>query len=147
MALVDYQLNEAHFSLPAPDVHDATVNVLTFPRLGTTLIVNRGTLADGETLQSNFNGQLMQLQEQDKELRFQPARVMKVSLAQNVEALEVQNQFSKGQETVYQYQLAVSVPGSRQMLSLSYLKSQPLGAAEAEHWAKIKKSLTFKVTV
>ena len=43
----------------------------------------------------------------------------------------------------YQYQLALVLPGTRKMLALSYVKAQPLGDAEAEHWTRIKVSLTF----
>ena len=61
--------------------------------------------------------------------------------AQDIDAIEVHNQFSKGSERIYQYQLALLIPGTRQMLALSYVKAQPLGQAENAHWVTIKNTL------
>jgi hypothetical protein len=42
---------------------------------------------------------------------------------------------------VYQYQLVLVMPGTRNVLALSYVKPQPLGDAQAAHWEQIKHSL------
>jgi hypothetical protein len=107
------------------------------------LIVSRSFLAEDETLHSNFDAQLKRLEQQVKELRYQPALAIRVGAAQDIEALELRSQFSKGDEKVFQYQLALVLPGARKMLALSYVKAQPLGVPEAGHWATIKQSLQF----
>lgn len=139
---MSYRLNEFRFALPDPTVQDSTINILRFEALGTSLIVSRSLLAEGETLQSNFDGQLQRLQQQVKDLNFQPAQAVRVG-ATGIDAIELSSQFSKGQEKVYQYQLAFVLPGTRRMFALSYVKPQPLGEAEAGHWLAIKQSLDF----
>ncbi|AIR88615.1 DcrB-related protein [Pseudomonas cremoricolorata] len=138
-----YRLNEFRFALPDARVTDTSINILRFDALGTSLIVSRSLLAEGETLQSNFDGQLQRLQQQVKDLHFVPASAVKVGAAQDIDAIELSSQFSKGQDKVYQYQLALLLPGTRKMFALSYVKPQPLGAAEAAHWAQLKQSLDF----
>ncbi|VVM67321.1 hypothetical protein PS663_01627 [Pseudomonas fluorescens] len=136
-----YRLNELQFTLPSDEVQDASINILKFAALGTSLIVSRSLLGDGETLQSNFEEQLAKLEKQVQDLRYQPAKALRVGAAQDIDAIEVHNQFSKGAERIHQYQLALVIPGTRQMLALSYVKAQPLGDAESAHWATIKSTL------
>lgn len=136
-----YQLNECRFNLPHADVQDASINILKFAELGTSLIVSRSVLEEGETLRSNFDGQLKRLGQQVEAFRFQLAESGGVGAEQDVEALEIQSQFSRGADQVFQYQLAFLRPGTRQMLALSYVKPQPLSDADAVHWAAIKTSL------
>lgn len=136
-----YRLNELQFTLPSDEVQDASINILKFAALGTSLIVSRSLLGEGETLQSNFEEQLTKLEKQVQDLRYQPAQAVRVGASQNIDAIEVHNQFSKGTEHIHQYQLALVIPGTRQMLALSYVKAQPLGDAENAHWATIKSTL------
>ncbi|WP_430447423.1 MAG: DcrB-related protein [Pseudomonas piscis] len=143
---MNYLINEAQFTLPDADIQDASINILKFASLGTTLVISRSPLAEGETLQSNFDSQLKKLQQQVKDLRYSPAQAIKVGPAQDVDAIEVQNSFSKGNEHIYQYQLALQVPGTRRMMAWSYVKTQPLGAAEAAHWATLKSTLNILAT-
>ncbi|MBF8748452.1 DUF1795 domain-containing protein [Pseudomonas putida] len=140
---MNYRLNEFRMALPDTSVQDSSINILRFDALATSLIVSRSLLAEGETLQSNFDGQLQRLQQQVKDLRMQPAQAVQVGAGQAIDAIELSSQFSKGQEKVYQYQLALVLPGTRKMFALSYVKASPLGAAEAAHWAAIKQSLDF----
>lgn len=65
---------------------------------------------------------------------------VRVGSAQEVDALELRSQFNKGSEQVFQYQLALVLPGTHKMLALSYVKAQPLGDSDAAHWATIKQS-------
>lgn len=140
---MSYRVNEFRLALPDAAVQDSSINILRFEALATSLIISRSLLAEGETLQSNFDGQLQRLQQQVKDLRMQPAQAVQVGTEQTIAAIELSSQFSKGQEKVYQYQLALVLPGTRKMFALSYVKASPLGAAEAAHWATIKQSLDF----
>lgn len=140
---MSYRLNEFQFALPPSELLDASINILKFPELGTSLIVSRSLLAEGETLQGSFDSQLKKLEQQVQELRYQPGVAVRVGTAQEVDALELRSQFNKGNERVFQYQLALVLPGTRKMLALSYVKAQPLSDADAEHWASIKGSLNF----
>ena len=140
---MSYRLNEFQFALPPSELLDASINILKFPKLGTSLIVSRSLLAEGETLQGSFDSQLKKLEQQVQELRYQPGVAVRVGTAQEVDALELRSQFNKGNERVFQYQLALVLPGTRKMLALSYVKAQPLSDADAEHWASIKGSLNF----
>lgn len=139
-----YRLNEFQFDLPDQSVQDTSINILRFDALGTSLIVSRSLLGEGETLQSNFEGQLERLKKQVKDLRFQPPQAVRLGAAQAIDGIELSSQFSKGSEKVYQYQLALVLPGTRKMFALSYVKPQPLGEAEAAHWAAIKQTLQFE---
>ena len=47
---MNYLINEAQFTLPDAAVQDASINILKFANLGTTLVVSRSPLAYGETL-------------------------------------------------------------------------------------------------
>jgi hypothetical protein len=138
---MNYLINEAQFTLPDAAVQDASINILKFAHLGTTLVVSRSPLADGETLQSNFEAQLKTLEQQETYLRYSPVQAVKVGTAQDVDAYEVQNSFNKGSDSFYQYQLALQLPGTRRLIALSYVKTQPLGPAEAAHWATLKSTL------
>lgn len=138
-----YRLNEFQFALPDAPMQDTSINILAFPVLGTTLIVSRSFLADDETLHSNFDAQLKKLEQQVQALRYPPAKAVRVGANREVEALELRSQFQKGADMVYQYQLALALSDTRKILALSYVKAQPLGDAEAEHWAQIKQSLRF----
>ena len=138
-----YRINEFQFALPPSELLDASINILKFPELGTSLIVSRSQLAKGETLQSSFDSQLKKLEQQVQELRYQPGVAVRVGSAQEVDALELRSQFNKGSEQVFQYQLALVLPGTRKMLALSYVKAQPLNDSDAAHWASIRQSLNF----
>ena len=140
-----YRINEFQFQLPESELLDATINILKFPELGTSLIVSRSLLADGETLQSNLDDQLKRLEKQVQDLRAQPGVAVRLGANQEVEGIELRSQFNKGNEKVFQFQLALVLPGTRKMLALSYVKAEKLGDAEAAHWATIKGSLLFDV--
>ena len=138
-----YRINEFQFQLPTTELLDATINILKFPELGTSLIISRSMLTEGETLHSNFDDQLKRLEKQVQDLRCQPGIDLRLGAAQEVDAIELRSQFNKGNDKVFQYQLALVIPGTRKMLALSYVKAQALGDAEAAHWALIKSSLSF----
>ncbi|SDX15634.1 hypothetical protein SAMN05444064_11417 [Pseudomonas syringae] len=138
-----YRLNEFQLQLPDSELLDASINILKFPALGTSLIVSRSQLAEGETLQSNFDAQLKRLEQQVQDLRYQPVHNTRLGADQSIEGIELRSQFSKGTEKVFQFQLALVLPGTRKMIALSYVKAQPLGDAEVAHWATLKQTLTL----
>ncbi|RRV03878.1 DUF1795 domain-containing protein [Pseudomonas sp. v388] len=138
-----YRINELQFQLPESELQDASINILKFPTLGTSLIISRSVLAEGETLQSNFDDQLKRLEKQVQDLRYQQVQNVRIAADQAIDAIEMRSQFSKGTENVYQLQLAFVQPGTRKMIALSYVKAQPLGEPEANHWAVLKQTLTF----
>ncbi|MFB4248417.1 DcrB-related protein [Pseudomonas idahonensis] len=138
-----YRLNELQFQAPADELQDASINILKFPQLGTSLIVSRSLLGDGETLGSNLTSQLQRLEQQVQELRYQTPQPVLLGPAQDIPGLELRSQFSKGSEQVFQFQLALVLPGTRQMLAMSYVKAQKLGDGEAAHWAQIKSTLVL----
>ncbi len=117
-----YRLNEFQFQLPDSELLDASINILKFPELGTSLIISRSQL---------------------QELRYQPRQDIRLGADQSLDAIESHSQYSKGADKVYQFQLAFVLPGTRKMTALSYVKAQPLGDAEAAHWATIKHSLAL----
>ncbi|WP_268800690.1 DcrB-related protein [Pseudomonas huanghezhanensis] len=141
-----YRINECRFNLPHADVQDASINILKFAELGTSLIVSRSVLGESETLRSNFDAQLERLQQQVQALRFEPVQTLSVGTQNNIEALELRSEFNKGDARVFQYQLTFLVPGTRQMQALSYVKAEPLGDEESMHWETIKASLQFEAT-
>jgi hypothetical protein len=138
-----YRFNELQFTLPTDDVQDSSINILKFADLSTSLIITRAVLADGETLRSNFTEQLKKLEQQVQELRYQPLQNVRVGARQDVDALEVHNQFGRGGERIYQYQLGLIVPGTRQLLALSYIKAQPMGDLENAQWTGLKNTLVL----
>ncbi len=142
-----YRTQQLQFQMPDPDVQDASINILKFANLGTSLVISRSLLAEGETLQASFDAQLKRMGEQLQDVRFQPAVALMVGPAADVPAFELRSQFSKGNENVFQCQLVLVMPGTRQMLALSYVKPQPLGDAELAHWALIKNTLIINPPV
>lgn len=136
-----YRINELQLQLPDSELQDASINILKFAALGTSLIISRSHLADGETLHSNFDAQLKRLEQQVQALRYQPRQDVRLGADQAIEAIELRSQFSKGSENVFQFQLAFILPGTRTMLALSYVKAQPLGDVESAHWATLKQTL------
>lgn len=138
-----YRLNEFQFQVPESELLDASINILKFPQLGTSLIVSRSHLADGDDLRSNFDGQLKRLEQQVQELRYQPRQDVLLGADASIDAIEMRSQYSKGKDKVYQFQLAFVVPGSPKMIALSYVKSTPLGDADAAHWATLKQTMAL----
>jgi hypothetical protein len=137
-----FLLNEGSLQLPSDSFHDASINMLRFESLGTTLVVSRARLKNGETLEENFDSQVKKLESQMKDLRFQQKRVLNVGVGGSLAAIEVRNQFQNGKDYVYQMQLVCELPGQR-VMALSYVKPSPLGDAEMEHWRIILQGIDF----
>ena len=143
---MQYTINEATLNLPDSTMLDATINILRYAKLGTSLVISRALMAENETLEANFEAQVKRLEKQVQELKFQTREQITIGPKGNIPAIEAKNQFTRNKdEKSYQFQLACIIPGSKFMLALTYGKPTPLGAAEAMHWNEIKKSLSFTV--
>ena len=62
-----------------------------------------------------------------------------------MDAIYPHNQFCRGTERIYQYQLGLVVLGSRQLLALSYVKAQPMGDVENAQRAALKNTRVFNL--
>ncbi|WP_208510519.1 DcrB-related protein [Variovorax paradoxus] len=139
---MDYLTQDFRLALPDTAHQDMSVNILKFPALSATLVVTRGAL-EGQTLEQNFDQQMKRLSQQVKNFHFHDRRAVTVGAASDIPGLEIRNQFVRGPEKVFQYQLACQLPGVPVMLALSYVKAEPLGDADLAHWEAIKASLAF----
>ncbi|MGG2398359.1 DcrB-related protein [Pseudomonas sp. SH1-B] len=139
---MSYTTQELSLQLPTDEMQDGTINILRFPALGTSLVITRGNLAADETLRSHFEEQLGKLATQLKDMKTSPISDTCVGPAGDIDAVELRNQFIKGGEQVYQFQLGF-IPAAGRIMSLSYVKPKPMGEAEASHWESIKRSLVL----
>ena len=142
--MMSYTTQELSLQLPGQDLQDSTINILRLNDLGTSLVITRGALGDGETLRSHFEAQVAKLAKQVKDLRSSALQDVQVGPAQAIVGVELRSQFSKGPEQVYQFQLGVLLADGRRLLALSYVKPTPLDDADAAHWAQIKHTLQFE---
>ncbi|MCO6514839.1 MAG: DUF1795 domain-containing protein [Snodgrassella sp.] len=139
-----YRTNDTQFNMPSTDLKDITLNILKFKELGTSLIMSRSELAEEETLESSLDNQLKRLENSVKGLKFEQKNKISFGKNQDIEAFELRNQFIKGTEKVYQYQLVCLIPDTRTMFAMSYVKNTELGEQELAHWQLIKQSFEFK---
>jgi hypothetical protein len=141
--MMSYTTQELSLQLPSSKLQDSSINILRFNDFGTSLVITRGVLGDGETLHSHFEAQIAKLTKQVKDLRASVLQDIQLGSAQTITGVELRSQFSKGPEQVYQFQLGVLLGDGRRLLALSYVKPTPLDDADAAHWAQIKHSLSL----
>lgn len=141
---MQYQTNDTEFQIPDPDIKDVTLNIIKFKNLGTSLVLSRSELGEEETLESSLDDQLKRLESSVKGLKFHQKNKISFGKNQNIEAFELSNQFIKGAEKVFQYQLVCLIPGTRTMFAMSYVKNTNLGEVELAHWELIKQNFEFK---
>ncbi len=139
-----YITNDTQIEIPSEDIQDTTLNILKFKDLNTSLIISRSKIGETETLESSLDDQLKRLENSVKGLKFQQKNKINFGKEQDIEAFELRNQFTKGSEKVYQFQLVCLIPNTRNMIALSYVKSTEFGEKELEHWQMIKQSFAFK---
>ncbi|MCO6519398.1 DcrB-related protein [Snodgrassella sp.] len=139
-----YNTNDTQFEIPSTNLQDSTLNILKFKDLGTSLVMSRSQLAEEETLESSLDDQLKRLENSVKGLKFEQKNKISFGKNQNIEAFELRNQFIKGTEKVYQYQLVCLIPDTRTMFAMSYVKNTELGEQELAHWQQIKQNFEFK---
>lgn len=141
---MEYLTKEVQLQLPDDNFRDATINILMFHDLKTTLVISRGELKESETLESNFEDQIKKFKTQRIEFRYEEQYPINVGINKDIPAIEVKNQFKQGNQLNYQMQMACVIPNTRKTLFLSYMKNdQPLGENELNHWQSIKNSLNF----
>lgn len=54
---MDYLFQEGYFTLPAIAWQDCTVNILKNPQTGASLVITRGIIPQGATLEDEFEKQ------------------------------------------------------------------------------------------
>jgi len=147
-----YTAEDMSITLPDTTMEDLSMNVLKFPALGTTLVITRGVIAKGLTLAQSFDAQIKKLQQQSRDFKSQGRKEINIGAQGEIAAVEIEHQLLRGQETLWQYQLACQLPeagavtapeAAGKMLALSYVKNAPLGEQEREHWEFLKTSLRF----
>lgn len=139
-----YKTNDIQLQIPEENMKDATLNILKFNTLDTSLVMSRSELSEGKTLESSLDEQIKRLEISVKGLKFQHKNKISFGRKQDIDAFEMRNQFVKGTERIYQYQLVCLIPGTQTMFAMSYVKNTALGEEEASHWQLIKQNFEFK---
>ncbi|EIT2540443.1 DcrB-related protein, partial [Salmonella enterica] len=102
--MTNYYINEAILSFSGNISQDSTLNMIRLSDPDAALIISRGKMQDGDELASQVEQQMKKLEKQVKELRYTPAQVVRLGIDGKMEGLEIQSQFIRGNEHVYQYQ-------------------------------------------
>lgn len=143
--MTNYYINEAILSFSGNISQDSTLNMIRLSDPDAALIISRGKMQDGDELASQVEQQMKKLEKQVKELRYTPAQVVRLGIDGKMEGLEIQSQFIRGNEHVYQYQAVFVLQSSRVMMALTYARSTALTEADRVRWADIKKNLRFRL--
>ncbi|MFN3988618.1 MAG: DcrB-related protein [Rhodocyclaceae bacterium] len=138
---MSYRCNELSLQLPGVRVIDQTLNILKLPDLGSTLIISRGALEPGQTLESAFATQMAALAQSAPDFQEERRAAMRVGHSGDIDAIETYIRFTQGEATVHQWQLACRRPGEDIMLALSYARTTPLEARDTEFCNRIKQSI------
>ncbi len=69
---MDYLFQEGYFTLPAIAWQDCTVNILKNPQTGASLVITRGIIPQGATLEDEFEKQWQALLPQISDLQQSP---------------------------------------------------------------------------
>lgn len=144
--MTQYYVNEAILNFSGEIIQDSTINMLRLNDPDAALIISRGQMQSGEELSAQVDQQMKKLGKQVKELRYTQVQKVLLGINEQVEGLEIQSQFLRGHERVWQYQVALVLPGSRVMVALTYARTTALTEADAVRWSEIKKNLRFRVT-
>ncbi|MCJ8087162.1 DcrB-related protein, partial [Staphylococcus aureus] len=121
--MTNYYINEAILSFSGNISQDSTLNMIRLSDPDAALIISRGKMQDGDELASQVEQQMKKLEKQVKELRYTPAQVVRLGIDGKMEGLEIQSQFIRGNEHVYQYQAVFVLQSSRVMMALTYARS------------------------
>jgi hypothetical protein len=100
-----YTINEATFNLPDSEMIDSSINIVRFPKLGTSLIIARSLMNEGETLETNFDNQIDKLKGQLSELRYQPKQATKLGGGKGIDAFQISNQFKREKDHFINFSL------------------------------------------
>ena len=143
--MTGYYLNETVVTFPGNIIQDSTINMLRLSDPDAALIISRGQMQEGDELASQIEQQMKKLEKQVKDLHYTPVQVTRVGINDGEEGLEIQSQFLRGNEQVYQCQVAFVLPGERVMMAFTYARTTPLTPADMTRWAEIKKNLRFRM--
>jgi len=146
--MTPYLTTDMQLTLPDSPLEDLSMNILKFSELGTTLVITRGVIAAGQTLAESFDAQVQKLQQQSGAFQSRGRREIGIGAAGEIAAVEIEHQLSRGQERLWQYQLACELPQSGgpagtvgRMLALSYVKHTPLAEQDRAQWEALKASV------
>lgn len=135
-----YQTQDLHLELGEEPLQDTSMNMLSFPERGTSLVIARNPLPADQAFESVYRQQLEQLRSQLAAVVGEPEAIH-CGHAQSLKALETRVQFQRGEIRSYQYQLAYAHPQAPRLMVVSYSKQSPLNDADLAHWQAIKASL------
>ncbi|TFF42754.1 DcrB-related protein [Pseudomonas sp. RIT623] len=119
---------------------DTSMNMLAFRERGTSLVIARSPLPEGQTLESLYQQQLAQLRERLAAVISEPQPVS-AGVARDIHGLETSLQFKRADVVSYQRQLAYAPAGQARFVAVSYSKQTPLEPADLAHWETIKAGL------
>jgi len=140
---MQYHTQDVRLDVPDTKAEDSSMNIIKFPELGTSLVITRGVFGAGKTLIQSFDDQIRRLQQRMQGFKSQGRRELNIGVDGGIAAVEIQNQFRRDKETVFQFQVACAYPGKERMLVLSYVKNSPLSEADRQHWEAFKASVQF----
>lgn len=140
---MDYLFQEGHFTLPAIAWQDCTVNILKNPQTGASLVITRGIIPQGATLEDEFEKQWQALLPQISDLQQSPRRRISAGPQGHLKAIEVTSRFIRAGHHHHQHQLAVQPDESQTLLIVTYAAMRPFTPEDDAHWQQVKASLVL----
>lgn len=135
-----YRSNELSLQLPGVRLTDQSLNILKFPDLESTLVISRGAIEAGQTLESTFTAQMAALKATAPDFEEVRRATLRIGKSDNIEAIETHTRFTQGEAHIHQYQLACRLPDDL-MVALTYARAAPFEAHDTEIWTRIKQSI------
>ncbi|MFN3985919.1 MAG: DcrB-related protein [Rhodocyclaceae bacterium] len=138
---MSYFTNELSLQLPGVRYTDQSINILKFPDLGSTLVISRGAIEAGQTLESTFTAQIAALKATAPDFEEGPRATLRIGKTATIEAIETRTSFTQGEAHIHQYQLACQLPDDDLMVAFTYARAAPFEAHDTEFWTRIKQSI------
>lgn len=135
-----YQTQDLSLDLGAELPQDSSMNMLTFPERGTTLVIARSPLPADQSFDIVYRQQLEQMRSR-LDAHITEPQATTCGMAQAIQGLEVGLQFQRGEIRSHQRQLAYPHVQAQRLMVLSYSKETPLTENDLMHWQAIKASL------
>jgi len=143
MKKIAYFSNDIAISMPETEYIDGTINVIRMPTLDASLVVSRGLLDEGETLESSIDLQMARLDKQVKNLHYTGKQPVMVGRQRDIAGFEMHSRYIRGEALVYQYQLGLLAPGTRLMVALGYSCAHEPVETDIAYWETVKASIWF----
>lgn len=140
---MNYLFQEGHLTLPNDTWQDCTINILKNPHTGASLVITRGLIPEGSTLESEFEKQWDALLPQISDLEQSPRRRISAGPDGAIAAIEVTSRFIRAGHHHHQHQLAAQPNGSLTMILFTYSSMNPFTHEDDNRWQQIKASLTL----